>query len=187
LRPEGVAVVAKATISAGEEVLFDYHPNATLRSLLRCYGFVDCDSTPVRQVLRVELSRVEIDVTSTCGLSSDINSSGVDDVSHSLPVMRVVDVVIPSLGGIRFVIRDNDHGLDRTGVWSRTARFADEGSLCGAAAACCNIVMGGMEQRRLCNDSKTRGDCVAFSYGAAKVTLLRRCINDLTSLASLQK
>jgi hypothetical protein len=189
LRPEGVAVVAKATISAGGEVLFDYDPNATLRSLLCGYGFVDCFSAPLRQVFRVELSRVEIDVTSTCGLSSGssgIFSSGADDVDYSLPVMRVIDVIPSPGGGIRFVIRDSGHGLDGTGVYSGADRFADEGSLCGAVAACCSIVLDGMEPGSPCNDTgKGNFNCVALAYRAANVSLLRRCIKDLTTLASL--
>jgi hypothetical protein len=189
LRPEGVAVVAKATISAGEEVLFDYHPNATLQSLLRGYGFVDCFSAPVRQVFRVEFSRVEIDVNSTCGLSSGIDSSGAEDVGHSLPGMRVVDVIPSPGGGIRFVIRDNGHGLDGIGVCCRADRFADEGSLCGAVAACCSIVLDGMEHGRPYNDTATakngEGKCIALAYRAANVSLLHRCINDLSTLASL--
>jgi hypothetical protein len=43
IREEGVAVVVAAPqIGAGHEALFDYHPDhATVRSMLRGYGFVD--------------------------------------------------------------------------------------------------------------------------------------------------
>ncbi|KAL7579578.1 hypothetical protein ACA910_007946 [Epithemia clementina (nom. ined.)] len=37
---EGVAVRATRDISVGEEILFDYHPGATLQFFLRSYGFV---------------------------------------------------------------------------------------------------------------------------------------------------
>ena len=191
LRPEGVVVVAKTTISADEEVLFDYHPNATLRCLLRGYGFVDCFSNPIRQIFRVEWSRIEIDVTSTFVLMSCIDSLCVREDSQLLPVMRVV-AVIPSprmRGGIRFVIRDDCLGLGGPSICSCTDRFADEGWLCGAAAACCSIVLDGMEQRHLCNDTTTtelgKDNRVALSYRTANLALLRRCIDDLTSLATL--
>ena len=190
LRPEGVVVVAKTTISAGEEVLFDYHPNATLRTLFRGYGFVDCFSKPVRQIFRVELSRIEIDVTSTFGLTSCIDSLCVHEDSQLLPVMRVV-AVIPSPrtgGGIRFVVRDDGLGLDGTSMWSCTDRFMDEGWLCGAAAACCVIALDGMEQGTSVMTTATekgKDDRAALSYRTANLAVLRRCIDDLTSLAAL--
>lgn len=191
LRPEGIAVVAKTTISAGKEVLFDYHPNATLRSLLRCYGFVDCFSNPVRQIFWVEWSRIEIDVASTLGLASCMDSFCVHEDSPLPPVMRVV-AVIPSphmTGGIRFVIRDDGHGLDGTGICSCTDRFTDEGRLCSAAATCCSMALDGMEQGHLCKDTTTvengKDGHVALAYRTANVALLRRCIHDLSSLAAL--
>jgi hypothetical protein len=72
IRSDGVAVVATQLIKEHEEVMFDYHPNATLSLLLRNYGFVDDGSSALsshhhqkRQILTTWNGMVQVDIAVT--------------------------------------------------------------------------------------------------------------------------
>jgi hypothetical protein len=156
----GVAVVAKDVIPANAEVLFDYHPNATLRFFLRGYGFVNHHG-PFHQVFRVDLTRMQIKIAvSACGEGTMMRLARVEHY------------------GMTFTLTDEPPppppAHAQQDVWL-------DPSLQVAAATCCRLVLHTILESVPDRTNRT----VADQYRECNIALLERCIGDLESLANL--
>ena len=155
----GVAVVAKDVIPANTEVLFDYHPNATLRFFLRGYGFVNHHG-PFHQVFRVDLTRMQIKISvSACGEGTMIRLARVEQ------------------NGMTFTLTDEPPppAHAQRDVWM------DPSLQVAAAATCCRVVLHTILESVPDRTNRT----VADQYRECNIALLERCIGDLESLANL--
>jgi hypothetical protein len=164
----GVAVVAKDVIPANTEVLFDYHPNATLRFFLRGYGFVN-QHGPWHQVFRVDQTRMKI----------NISVSGTFEEGTIIRLARVEQ------NGMTFTLTDDSPSPQSSPAHSKYAPGQSEvwldRCLSRAAATCCRVVLQTILESVPDRTNRT----VADQYRECNIALLEHCIGDLESLANL--
>jgi hypothetical protein len=163
IRPEGVAVVSTKIIDVGQEILFDYHPEATLSFLLRSYGFVDASSQQQRQILETLGGLVEVDimVTSCCSTTNMLQlvTSDYDE----------------STGRLRLVLRDDSSSLQSDSssleTWNRLHQLA---------ACACFSLMESFDGTAA--EHNNGSNSTAVSYRETTFRLLQRAWQDLSAV-----
>jgi hypothetical protein len=153
IRSEGIAVVATRKIRTHDEILFDYHPGATLSSLLQNYGFVDSSSIHQRQILKSWNGLIQVDIAKTS--------------LHGMLKLASTEYD-QSTGRLKVVIRDHDKLLQPStlGSWYGLHRLA---------ASACFLLMDQLEDH-------VGGNAVAASYRQSTYQLLQRTWLDLTAV-----
>jgi hypothetical protein len=155
-------------IPANTEVLFDYHPNATLRFFLRGYGFVN-QHGPWHQVFRVDQTRMKI----------NISVSGTFEEGTMIRLARVEQ------NGMTFTLTDDSPSPQSSPAHSKYAPGQSEvwldRCLSRAAATCCRVVLQTILESVPDRTNRT----VADQYRECNIALLEHCIGDLESLANL--
>jgi hypothetical protein len=158
IRPEGVAVVSTKAIGTNEEILFDYHPGATIRFFLRSYGFID--SVRQRQGFKAFAGVVELDisVTTTGGM------------------LRLVKFDQDEFSGrLRLVIRD-DYSCPKSYQKEHAIEVLIQ--VHAFAAATCTLLI---DELSCCKE----GENTASVYREANRDLLERAQQDLNVVASM--
>ena len=184
IRSDGVAVVATRLIQEHEEVLFDYHPNATLSLLLRNYGFVDgidlTSSSPCRQrqVLTTWNGMVQIDIETTCSSSPAtttkpqmltlISSCFHQQQGQWILMVRDETAVLP-------LQQQQQQSLD---TWFAINRMA---------ASACFLLMQQFADDGEGSLSQAGKNATAVSYRDATHQLVRRAYEDLSAVCNLME
>jgi hypothetical protein len=183
LRPEGVAVIATKSLEAGEEVLFNYHPDScTLRFLLRSYGFVDRCSNFKQQIFEAKGTNFKIDITSTNSGIIRVAGIQIDDGNGAL-LLRLTDEAETEQTSRRssqecLLLNDDIESLSHTNLW---------------AANLCRYVLEDFLEKRQSQSIEGATDsqpsdtdsAAAHAYFECNLVLLRKSIQGLEDIGKL--
>ena len=165
IRDQGVAIVTTQDIAVGREVFFNYHPNATIRFMLRGYGFIPTTG-PYHQVFRVEQTNIHLQIS--------IISLLHEEESNCMVQLERVNYQSRAGSSIMtFVLTDRP---------MTSILLEHDAHVTKAAVGCCRIVrdsiIGSVNGYR-------NLETIADQYRECNISLLERCIGDLESVLDL--